>query len=41
VGVRLFLKVFNSPLVPPEWLMITAIILLFVWGFSKRTEQEV
>ena len=38
VGVRLFLKVFDSPLVPPEWLMISAIIIIFAWGFSKRSE---
>ncbi len=39
VGVRLLLKTFDSPLVPPQWLMITSIILLFTWGFSKRTTQ--
>lgn len=37
VGLRLLLKVVNDSLVPPEWLMISAIALLFVWGFSKRT----
>jgi YkoY family integral membrane protein len=36
VGLRLLLKVFDSQLVPPEWLMITAIGLCFLWGFSKR-----
>jgi len=39
VGVRLFLKVFNSPLVPPEWLMVSAIVLIFAWGFSKKNTQ--
>jgi YkoY family integral membrane protein len=37
VGLRLFLKVVNDTLVPPEWAMITAISLILAWGFSKRT----
>jgi YkoY family integral membrane protein len=41
VGFRLLLKVIKPELVPPEWLMILAIVLMFVWGFSKRTEEEV
>jgi YkoY family integral membrane protein len=36
VGLRLLLKVFDSQLVPPEWLMISAIAVCFIWGFSKR-----
>lgn len=36
VGLRLLVRVFNDSLVPPEWLMISAIALLFTWGFSKR-----
>ncbi len=38
VGIRLLLRVFNDSLVPPEWLMISLIGLLFLWGFSKRSE---
>lgn len=37
VGLRLLLRVINDALVPPEWLMISAIALIFIWGFSKRT----
>lgn len=37
VGLRLLVKVVNDTLVPPEWVMISAIALIFVWGFSKRT----
>lgn len=37
VGLRLLLKVADSELVPPEWLMLTSIGLIFLWGFSKRT----
>ena len=40
VGLRLLIKVFNDNLVPPQWMMITAIALLFVWGFSKRVNHE-
>ena len=40
VGLRLLLRVINEDLVPPEWLMISLIGLLFLWGFSKRTESE-
>jgi len=39
VGFRLLLKAFDSPLVPPEWLMISSIILILIWGFSKKNEQ--
>ncbi|MBR8838682.1 MAG: DUF475 domain-containing protein [Stigonema ocellatum SAG 48.90 = DSM 106950] len=41
VGLRLFLKVVNDTLVPPEWLMITAIALILAWGFSKRTDLQI
>lgn len=37
VGIRLLLRVINPTWVPPEWLMISCIIVLFAWGFSKRT----
>ncbi len=40
VGLRLLLKVVNDSFVPPEWAMISAIALIFVWGFSKRTTPE-
>ncbi|BBD61495.1 integral membrane protein TerC [Nostoc sp. HK-01] len=38
VGLRLLLKVINDDLVPPEWLMISAIAIILAWGFSKRNE---
>ena len=40
VGLRLLLKVVNDALVPPEWVMITAIGLILAWGFSKRSVIE-
>jgi YkoY family integral membrane protein len=40
VGLRLLARVINDSLVPPEWLMIGAIALLFTWGFSQRTNAE-
>lgn len=40
VGLRLLLRVINEDFVPPEWVMISAIAVLFIWGFSKRAEQS-
>ena len=40
VGLRLLLRVVNDDIVPPEWMMITAIALLFLWGFSKRNPEN-
>lgn len=40
VGMRLLLKVVNERLVPPEWLVIITIFLLFLWGFSVRTPDQ-
>lgn len=37
VGVRLLARAINPDLVPPEWVMVSAIALIFLWGFSKRT----
>jgi YkoY family integral membrane protein len=36
VGLRLLLRVINPELVPPEWMMVTAIIGMFIWGFSEK-----
>ena len=36
VGLRLLIKVFDENLVPPEWAMISAIAVIFLWGFSER-----
>ncbi|PLZ29355.1 TerC family protein [Fischerella thermalis] len=38
VGLRLLIRVVNEDLVPPQWLMITAIALILIWGFSQRTQ---
>ncbi|MCY7273064.1 MAG: DUF475 domain-containing protein [Phormidesmis sp. CAN_BIN44] len=40
VGLRLLMRVINDSLVPPEWVMVTAVALIFVWGFSKRNPVE-
>ncbi|MBD2628380.1 TerC family protein [Trichormus variabilis] len=37
VGLRLLLRVINDDLVPPQWIMISAIAIILAWGFSKRT----
>jgi YkoY family integral membrane protein len=41
VGIRLLLRVFNDQLVPPEWLMITLVAIVFAWGFSKRNPETI
>jgi YkoY family integral membrane protein len=40
VGLRLLIKVINETFVPPQWLMISAIGIIFAWGFSKRNLSE-
>lgn len=40
VGIRLLMRVINDSLVPPEWLMIGMIAVLFAWGFSQRKKPE-
>jgi YkoY family integral membrane protein len=40
VGLRLLVRAIRPELVPPEWIMIVAIAVVFFWGFSKRTENE-
>jgi YkoY family integral membrane protein len=40
VGFRLLIRALKPELVPPEWLMISAIALVLVWGFSKRNTVE-
>ena len=40
VGLRLLLKVINDDLVPPQWIMVSAIGIILAWGFSKRTVVE-
>ncbi|HEY9691688.1 MAG TPA: DUF475 domain-containing protein [Oculatellaceae cyanobacterium] len=39
VGLRLLLRAIQPDLVPPEWVMITLIALVFAWGFSQRTTE--
>lgn len=41
VGLRLIVKVIDPNIVPPEWLMISVIIAMFTWGFSKKNDIEV
>ncbi|MEG3839345.1 hypothetical protein [Microcoleus sp. herbarium14] len=41
VGLRLLVKVINDNLVPPQWLVVSSIALIFVWGFSQRTPESI
>jgi YkoY family integral membrane protein len=36
VGLRLVLRLAAPQLVPPEWVLLVVVALLFSWGFSKR-----
>ena len=36
VGLRLLVRVINPDILPPEWVMVSAIALIFLWGFSER-----
>jgi YkoY family integral membrane protein len=40
VGIRLLLKVVNDNLVPPEWIMVPLITLIFIWGFSESKQLQ-
>lgn len=40
VGARLLVRVINENWVPPEWVMVALIAVLFTWGFSKRVDAE-
>jgi YkoY family integral membrane protein len=40
VGLRLLLRVINEDFVPPEWVMVSAITAIFLWGFSKRNHSS-
>lgn len=44
VGLRLLVRAINPEMVPPEWVMVSCIAVIFAWGFSQRTitdEQSV
>jgi hypothetical protein len=34
--VRLLLRLVMPSLVPPEWVLLAVVALLFLWGFSRR-----
>jgi YkoY family integral membrane protein len=40
VGLRLLVRVIDPSLVPPEWVMVVMIALVFSWGFSERTDDD-
>ncbi len=40
VGLRLLLRVVAPSLVPPQWLLISAVAIVFVWGFSEKNPQQ-
>ncbi|NEO86240.1 MAG: DUF475 domain-containing protein [Spirulina sp. SIO3F2] len=38
VGIRLLIHAVLPQMVPPEWLMVSLIVLVFAWGFSERVD---
>ena len=36
VGLRLLCRVVAPELVPPQWVLVSLVAGLFVWGFSRR-----
>lgn len=40
VGLRLLVRVINHDWTPPQWIMVTAIALIFIWGFSERVKHQ-
>jgi YkoY family integral membrane protein len=40
VGLRLLLKALKPEFIPPEWLVIAMIAVIFVWGFSERSPSD-
>jgi len=40
VGLRLLLRLGMPDLLPPEWLLLAAVALLFAWGFSERRPAD-
>jgi YkoY family integral membrane protein len=40
VGLRLLCKVIQPDIVPPDWMVLAMVGVLFTWGFSKRGDTE-
>jgi YkoY family integral membrane protein len=40
VGLRLLLKAIAPDYIPPEWAIVAAIAIIFIWGFSERSPSE-
>lgn len=38
VGLRLLCKALQPELVPPDWILLAMVAVVFTWGFSKRVE---
>jgi len=38
VGLRLLVRVINPEFVPPQWIMVALIAVVFAWGFSERID---
>lgn len=41
MGLRLLCKAIQPGIVPPDWMVLTMIVALFAWGFSRRSETQI
>jgi predicted tellurium resistance membrane protein TerC len=39
VGLKLLCKAIQPELVPPDWTVLAMVVILFTWGFSKRSVE--
>lgn len=41
VGLRLLVRTINESFVPPQWVTISLVLIIFAWGFSVRNPDVV
>lgn len=41
VGLKLLCKALQPEIVPPDWMVLAMVGILFAWGFSKRSAIEI
>lgn len=40
IGLRLLCKALQPDIVPPDWMVLAMIAVLFAWGFSRRSQAQ-
>lgn len=41
IGLRLLCKAVQPDIIPPDWVVLATIGILFAWGFSRRSEAHI